>query len=238
MRPYILFVFILCGELTATANSPIQLQITTTPSTCGQSNGIITATALGGTAPYTYSLDGGPSKNNGLYFVTGPSSHTLTVKDITGLTASATVVMPNTNGPVSLQLGKTTEPSGCTVSDGSMTLQGLDGTPPYQYSMDGINWQASPTFSQLPNGNFSFFVQDANGCTNGLATYLGSSITTCLGLQIVSFTAAGCANDGTLQLKLQPVLYRHRICKRVLFGHQQYFDKGLQQLQYLCSLCF
>jgi gliding motility-associated-like protein len=38
------------------------------------------------------------------------------------------------------------------------------GTPPYMYSLDGVNWQHEPSFTGLSAGTFTAWVRDANGC--------------------------------------------------------------------------
>jgi gliding motility-associated-like protein len=42
------------------------------------------------------------------------------------------------------------------------TATGGFGT--YEYSIDAINWQSSPTFSNLQNGNYTVYVRDIQGC--------------------------------------------------------------------------
>ncbi|NJO25837.1 MAG: hypothetical protein HC867_08890, partial [Bacteroidia bacterium] len=39
------------------------------------------------------------------------------------------------------------------------------GTPPFQYSLDGINFQASNVFTELPAGTYTVFFRDNNGCS-------------------------------------------------------------------------
>ena len=38
------------------------------------------------------------------------------------------------------------------------------GTAPYEYSIDGVTFGASPTFNNLTNGTYTITVRDANGC--------------------------------------------------------------------------
>uniref|UniRef100_UPI001F58CDB8 beta strand repeat-containing protein n=1 Tax=Aestuariivivens insulae TaxID=1621988 RepID=UPI001F58CDB8 len=57
----------------------------------------------------------------------------------------------------------------CTTS-GVITVSGVSGgTPPYQYSIDGVNFQSGNTFSGLSNGTYTVTVLDANGCSSALA---------------------------------------------------------------------
>ncbi|MEW2920627.1 T9SS type B sorting domain-containing protein [Muricauda sp. ANG21] len=39
------------------------------------------------------------------------------------------------------------------------------GVAPYEYSIDGVNFVPSPTFSNLTDGTYAITVRDANGCT-------------------------------------------------------------------------
>ncbi|WP_242206733.1 SprB repeat-containing protein, partial [Aestuariivivens insulae] len=62
-----------------------------------------------------------------------------------------------------------TTPLTCTTS-GVITVSGVSGgTPPYQYSIDGVNFQSGNTFSGLSNGTYTVTVLDANGCSSALA---------------------------------------------------------------------
>jgi len=67
-------------------NCPQVLSATTDPTipTCGRHNATITVTANGGTAPYQYSLDGGPFQNSNVFPGVAPGSHDLSVKDAVG----------------------------------------------------------------------------------------------------------------------------------------------------------
>lgn len=48
---------------------------------------------------------------------------------------------------------------------GSVTLSGIGGLEPYEYSSGGFSYQSNPSFEQLENGSQYFIVRDANGCT-------------------------------------------------------------------------
>ncbi|WP_432410694.1 T9SS type B sorting domain-containing protein [Rasiella sp. SM2506] len=58
-----------------------------------------------------------------------------------------------------------TDPYSC-LATGTITVTGVTGgTPPYTYSIDGINFQASPIFTGLTPGTYSVVIKDANDCT-------------------------------------------------------------------------
>lgn len=58
-----------------------------------------------------------------------------------------------------------TDPYSC-VATGTITVTGVTGgTPPYTYSIDGTNFQASPVFTGLNPGTYTAVIKDANDCT-------------------------------------------------------------------------
>ena len=50
------------------------------------------------------------------------------------------------------------------ISSTTVTVYANGGTPPYKYSMDGISWQDSNEFKNVPRGNNHIFVKDAYDC--------------------------------------------------------------------------
>jgi hypothetical protein len=52
------------------------------------------------------------------------------------------------------------------TSTGIINAEGVAGNPAYSYSLDGIDFQPSPTFPGLDPGTYTVFVQDIKGCTN------------------------------------------------------------------------
>ena len=65
--------------------------INLTPSTCGEENGTIVATASNGTAPYQYQLDGGVNVGNGQFNGLASANYMLTVTDNNGCSADSIV---------------------------------------------------------------------------------------------------------------------------------------------------
>jgi hypothetical protein len=63
-------------------------------------------------------------------------------------------------GPLSIYVASKTGPS-CAGNDGSITVAGSGGVPPYQYKMGSGSYQASGTFPGLSAGTYVFTVIDA-----------------------------------------------------------------------------
>nr|WP_315033088.1 T9SS type B sorting domain-containing protein [uncultured Chryseobacterium sp.] len=54
--------------------------------------------------------------------------------------------------------------SSIDISNNTVTVNVIGGTPPYQYSMDNINWQSENVFNNIPRGNNIFYVKDSYNC--------------------------------------------------------------------------
>lgn len=50
--------------------------------------------------------------------------------------------------------------------DGQILAEGSSGSPQYQYSLDGVNFQPSPRFLNLPAGEYELTIVDEKGCMN------------------------------------------------------------------------
>ncbi len=126
----------------------------------GDGDGMATASVFGGAGNYTYLWDNGemtPTIENleeGTYMVT--------VTDENGCSEilSADIIEPDS---ISLALdildvlcaGDTT---------GVISVIATGGTPSYEYSLNGIDFQLSPDLTGLGAGAYTVYVQDANGC--------------------------------------------------------------------------
>ncbi len=185
-----------------------------TPTACSSSNGIITATGLGGTAPLTYSINGTVFQPSNIFngLATGP--YTVTVKDVNGCTSTTNVVMTNV---ANLSITATTLSSSCSSSSGSINAFGLGGVAPIQYSINGVTYQAGATFNNVAGGNYTVYVKDVNGCistTNAIVnTVLAAQVSatgtnaTCAGSNaFITVTASG--GVAPLQYSINGVTYQ------------------------------
>ncbi|VXC28688.1 MULTISPECIES: gliding motility-associated C-terminal domain-containing protein [Chryseobacterium] len=50
------------------------------------------------------------------------------------------------------------------IKNNTITVNASGGTAPYQYSLDGINWQDSNVFTNLPRGESKIFLKDSFDC--------------------------------------------------------------------------
>ncbi|GGG29350.1 hypothetical protein GCM10011323_36000 [Pontibacter amylolyticus] len=176
---------------------PSNMTLASTASTCGSANGAITVTGVtGGTAGYTYSINGNSFQAGTSFEAVLAGTYTMTVKDANGCTFSKEIVVTNIAGPSDLIASA--KASTCGAANGELTLTNVSGgTAPYSYSIDGKNFQAAATFTGLLAGSHNITVKDANGCTFAKAF----TVTDIAGPSAVaaSAQAATCAdNDGRI----------------------------------------
>jgi SprB repeat len=164
-----------------------------TASACNNINGTILATGAGGIAPLLYSINGIIFQANGLFNGLAAGAYTITVKDATGCTGTATVTVSNIGGP-SVTAASTV--SSCGANTGSVTAAGSGGTPAYQYSINGITFQAGNTFLNLPPGNYVVYVKDVNGCIGTFTITVG--VAAGPSLTAVAIPTACNSNNGSI----------------------------------------
>jgi hypothetical protein len=150
------------GSTTITINQPSALVATASPTTVscfGMNDGMVTALASGGTAPYTYSIDGTNFSSNTQFTGLAPGPYTVTVQDANGCqsTYTTTVVEPSALSVVGVS-------TPASWNNGTITLTGSGGLAPYTYSINGTNYYSGSLFSMLFSGTYTCYIQDNNGC--------------------------------------------------------------------------
>lgn len=189
---------------TLTINEPLPLSIDNITNdnqvSCnGGNDGQITVSASGGNGNYTYSIDGGVTTQNSNVF-TGLSAGNYTLTLFEGANCSTstnggfTVTEPQ---PIVITTVTPTDVTCNGANDGAINVVSVTGgTPAYQYSLDGVNFQTQTNFTNLGFGTYSVFVTDNNSCgptilaniavneSDPLIVNIGNSDTTvCLGAQ-------------------------------------------------------
>jgi gliding motility-associated-like protein len=142
--------------------------VTSTATSCnGAANGTITVSPANGTAPYRFSLDGAPSVTGTIpytFFNVNSGPHTIVVTDGPGC-ITGTIPINVATGPVITTTVSTTNVLCNGGASGTITVtQPALGDPPFQYSLDGVSWQNSNSFTGLIAGTYSVYYLSNNGC--------------------------------------------------------------------------
>ncbi|MEP7163778.1 MAG: gliding motility-associated C-terminal domain-containing protein [Ferruginibacter sp.] len=127
----------------------------------GVNDGTITTTPSSGTAPFTFSLDGGPAQPTGNFSGVSSGAHNVLIRDVNGCTASAPVNIAA--GPALNGSALTTNTSCPTRNDGTISVT-ASGTAPYTYSLNGGPSQPGNIFSGLAAGTYTVTFTSASGC--------------------------------------------------------------------------
>ncbi|MFK7776148.1 MAG: HYR domain-containing protein, partial [Saprospiraceae bacterium] len=140
----------------------------------GNEDGSATATAAGGTAPYTYAWSNGDATATATALHAG--GYTVIATDANGCTAMASVSITDPNGLI-FGITESTDVSCNGAADGTATFGIVGGTAPYALigyigpNGQQVDLSASPSpvavgtiFPNMSAGLYAFFVVDANGC--------------------------------------------------------------------------
>lgn len=165
----------------------------------GGSNGSIQLNVNGGTAPYSYLWNNGATTSTLSGLSSG--SYSVTITDSKGCTFGInSIVVGQPAVSVAASLTNSVPVNCYGGNNGSLQVQASGGTNPYSYL-----WNTGSTNSSLgnvPAGNYSVTVTDANGCTFGLAGLSVSQPASPLSAAMSNSTPAACfgSNDGSISI--------------------------------------
>lgn len=150
-------------ELYVPEGTPLTINVLFTDETIlGADNGTITIVAIGGKAPYQYSIDNGVTfQGTGVFTGLSPATYDILVEDADGVQVTDTVVIAQ--GVVNLDFQAfVTLASRLDVADGQITVLVSGGISPYFYSKNGVDFVVSNIFTGLLAGNYTIYVRDTD----------------------------------------------------------------------------
>lgn len=121
----------------------------------GDSNAMTAVIPSGGIGPYTYQLAGQEPQTDSIFTNLSAGDYRINIEDIVNNRYTLTIAIEE---PSILSLTAQT-------SNDSIIIQASGGTPPYRYQLNNEPWQTEAYFADLPNGEYSLTVADANNCT-------------------------------------------------------------------------
>ena len=125
----------------------------------GEHDGSIDA-ATTGEDPFQYSWSTGDTTQS--ITALGAGDYEVMITDANGCMASGSIAL---NQPEAFSIGfDVSQPDCFTNEDGTIKVLQSGGVLPVRYSKDGINYQSSPTFTDLPAGSYTITALDANDC--------------------------------------------------------------------------
>lgn len=155
--------------------SDLSLRVTAVKYTdCGISNGEIAVSASGGSSPYLFKLSGGVPQASPTFSDLRADLYTVEVEDADGCTDSVKTLVSSKQG-FSARVSVT--PSGCEDNLGTITVDPIDGVPPYKYQLgENSNYELNNSWGDLASRDYSVWITDANDCFIGVYMFVPSGV--------------------------------------------------------------
>ncbi|MFC2112261.1 PKD domain-containing protein [Bacteroidota bacterium] len=139
-------------------------------------DGQITVTGTGGTAPYQYEIDAGGYAAPNVFNTLGAGTYTMGIRDAKGCmdTDDVTITPPVAiTGSALVTSDYSTFSVSCNgSSDGQVTISAAGGTGAYTYEIleipGNLTGKFTGIFSNVPSGLYTIRITDANGCQNSI----------------------------------------------------------------------
>lgn len=157
-------------QLTA-ANYMNFINVLVTNVNCKYGNdGSISLGVTGGMNPYTFSINSVSTGMSSFFGNLGAGSYSIKVTDFYGCQQDTVIDVHEPLSPVVATILNVT-PNKCRGdSIGTITCSAMGGSSPYQYSIDGSNFQTSAFFGGLVAGIYTITVKDNHACIDDTLT--------------------------------------------------------------------
>jgi len=166
----------------------------------GAATGELALSAVGGTAPYTFSLNAGPQSANPVFNNLTSGLYAVMVQDANSCTASVNASISQPAAGLS-SASVITAPADCFgAATGSVSITASGGTSPYQFSLNGSS-NSTGNFSSLISGAYNAVISDANACT-ALVPFVITQPIAPLTLNLLSQTNVLCFGASSGQVTL------------------------------------
>ncbi|MEO1216698.1 MAG: gliding motility-associated C-terminal domain-containing protein [Bacteroidota bacterium] len=163
----------------------------------GDNSGAVDLQATGGTAPYQYALNAGPLGNNPNFTGLAAGNYVATVQDANNCTATFNFTLSEP-APLAISINTVTDVQCAGGADGSLDISASAGTAPYEYSVDGVNFFNSGSFTNLAANTYTITVRDANGCSNTASATINEPAAIQITASVTADVSCNGGNDGAV----------------------------------------
>lgn len=191
------------GQVTVTLSQPNPILVTTSviDLTCHDDNsGSVVVNAAGGAGTLAYSIDAEwPYQSSNTFTGLGAGTFLAVVRDAAGCTGD---IQFTVNQPAPIFIGTSVLNVYCHGDNtGAIHITASGGTGALEYSLDGITYQSSASFTAVSAGTYTVYVRDANGCVQTLPAVVTEPSTLSVSSSVSNVVCAG-GNDGVIDLSV------------------------------------
>ncbi|WP_420401960.1 FG-GAP-like repeat-containing protein [Flagellimonas sp.] len=128
-----------------------------------QQEGAIEIIVTGGVAPYQYQINNSTLVDSNVFSNLNAGQYEIKARDSLGCELSAIV---DVTGPELLTFTSViVEPTSCdNLNTANVSINVAGGTPPYEYSLDGVSYVSDNDFANVESGLYTIYALDTNGC--------------------------------------------------------------------------
>ena len=187
------------SQVTITEPTQLIAQSSSTPATCGSSNGTLQASVSGGTLPYQYNWSPGGMTTDHVSSIPA-GAYSVLITDANNCQQSLNTFVSNIGGP-GVSLGNASQVSCAGGNDGSASIQVFQGTAPFTYQWSPAGGTDSIA-SNLYAGTYSVIVADANNCLTGISVTISEPTVLQAGISATNALCFG-SSDGSAAIAVQ-----------------------------------
>jgi hypothetical protein len=187
-----------------TAESPCDLtgNIQVTSTTCGENNGEIVVSAIGGTAPYQYILNDAITNSIGVFSDLSAGIYDVDIVDADDCVYQEQVEVGESDV---MSFSATTTETICGEDDGTLEIFDIVGQAPFSFTIEELNITLDDNildafFEGLPSGDYTLIGVDADGCSSILLFTVEMSMA--LLVDIISSEATCGQDSGAFDIEI------------------------------------
>lgn len=202
-----------CASVSGTAftitqtGTPVVSLYSKTDASCSLSNGTIKlARSGGGVSAFQYSIDNGSTYQSSNVFsnLAAGGTYTPKMKDGKGCESASASTVPISQSGTPVVSVYTKSDASCNISNGSVILaRSGGGVAAFQYSVDnGVTYQGSNVFNNLPAAAYTAKVKDSKGCesVSGVAITISQTGTPVASLSAKTNESSCNSSDGSITI--------------------------------------
>ncbi|HMG13995.1 MAG TPA: gliding motility-associated C-terminal domain-containing protein [Saprospiraceae bacterium] len=180
-------------------NSPKIIDIQVTNTKCGIDNGALNILANNGTGKLVFSIDGLNYQKQNNFNNLSSGVYNIIIKDSVGCKDEKTIEIKNSITPeVEILQSKSTS---CNNNNGLIEVSGISGILPFEFSLNGQNYNSSGIFNGLKQGFYLVFFKDSLGCIDSINIEIKGEVPVKIKDVIVNSTSCGQKN-GSIQINI------------------------------------